>query len=69
MKLPKNLYSRLSLIASVTLVTGYALTYAWTTLTLTDADAGKPLTSTLMQAVMNNVNEVNTNLTTVAGKF
>lgn len=60
MKLPRNLYSRLTLITCVTLITGYALVYAWTTLNPVDAGPGKPLTSTLMQAVMNNINELNT---------
>ncbi|NDK19415.1 hypothetical protein GW819_01085 [Candidatus Gracilibacteria bacterium] len=59
MKLTNNLYSRLSLITCITIVTGYAFVYAWTNFTLTDAETGKPLTSTLMQAVMNNINELN----------
>ena len=57
-----NLYSRLSLITSLTLVTGYALVFAWTTLDPLDAGTGKPLTATLMQGIVNNVNELNTNL-------
>ncbi|MDD5197324.1 MAG: hypothetical protein PHN60_00500 [Candidatus Gracilibacteria bacterium] len=65
MKLFKNisLYSRLSLITSLTLVTGYVLVFAYTNLVLSDADSGKPLTSTLMQTIMSNVNELNTRLT------
>lgn len=69
MKLPNNLYSRLTLITCAILITGYGLVYAFTTLVLTDADGGKPLTSTLMKTIMGNVNELNTNLTTIAGKF
>ena len=68
MKLPNNLYSRLTLITSVTLVTGYGLVYAWTTLNPIDAGANKPLTAALMQGIVNNINELNTNLTSVTGK-
>lgn len=62
MKLPKNLYSRLTLITSVTLVTGYGIVYAWTTLNPVDAGANKPLTAALMQGIVNNINELNTNI-------
>lgn len=60
MKLSQNLYPRLTLIVCVTLITGYVLVYAWTTLDPNDAGSGKPLTSTLMQGVINNVNDLNT---------
>jgi len=56
-----NLYSRLTLITSVTLVVGYFVVYAaWTALDRTDADSGKPLTATLMQGIVDNVNDLNT---------
>lgn len=46
----------------ILLITGYSFVFAWTTLNPTDADWGKTLTSTLMKAVMNNINEL-------SGKF
>ena len=66
MKTPHTLYSRLALITSLSLVTGHAFVYAYTTLTLSDADSGKPLTSTLMQTIMGNVNELNTRVNSLA---
>ncbi len=61
MKLFKNmnLYSRLSLITSVTLVVGYFVVYAaWTNLSLSDVDAGDTITATLMQNIVNRINDV-----------
>lgn len=56
----KNLYSRLALITSVTLVVGYFVVYAWTTLDPADAGPTKTLTATLMQGIVNNINDLNT---------
>ena len=69
MGLSKNLYPRLALITCIAIVTGYALVYAFTPLVLTDADGGKPLTSSLMKTVMTNVNELSTNLASVTAKI
>ncbi len=60
MKTPKSLYSRLALITSVTLVVGYFVVYAWTTLDPADAGPTKTLTATLMQGIVNNINDLNT---------
>lgn len=59
MKTPISLYSRLALITSVTLVVGYFVVYAWTTLDPVDAGPGKTLTATLMQGIVNNINDLN----------
>lgn len=59
MKPPRNLYSRLTLITCITLITGYIFVYAWSTLNPNDVGSGKPLTSTLMQGVINNINDLN----------
>ena len=69
MKFPQNTYSRLTLIACVVLVTGSVLAYAFAPLVLTDADGGKPLTSSLMQTIMTNVNELNINLVSMTAKI
>jgi len=55
-----SLYSRLALITSVTLVVGYFVVYAWTTLSLTDVESNDTITSTLMQGIVNNINDLNT---------
>lgn len=69
MKLTRNIYSRLTLITCVTLITGYILVYAWAPLNPADAGPNKPLTAGLMQGIVNNINELNVNLATVTGKF
>lgn len=58
--LPKNLYSRLTLVTAVTLIFGYFVVYAWTTLDPVDAGPTKTLTATLMQGIVNNINDLNT---------
>ncbi|MDP2103527.1 MAG: hypothetical protein Q8K26_01235 [Candidatus Gracilibacteria bacterium] len=56
-----NLYSRLALTTSVTLVVGYFVVYAaWTNLNLSDVDSGKTITATLMQSIVNKINDVGT---------
>jgi len=60
MKLPNNLYSRLTLLTTTTLVVGYFVVYAWTTLDPVDAGPTKTLTATLMQGIVNNINDLNT---------
>jgi len=59
MKTPAPLYSRLALITSVTLVIGYFVVYAWTTLELTDVEPNDTITSTLMQGIVSNINDLN----------
>jgi len=58
MKTPTSLYSRLALTTSVTLVVGYFVVYAWTDLSLSDVDAGDTITATLMQSIVNKINDV-----------
>lgn len=58
MKISKNLYSRLSLFTCTIFASGYMLVHAFTTLTISDADPGKTVTSTLVQSIMTNVNEI-----------
>jgi len=59
MKTPNSLYSRLALVTSVTLVVGYFVVYAaWTNLNLSDVDAGDTITATLMQSIVNKINDV-----------
>ncbi len=54
-----SLYSRLALITSVTLVVGYFVVYAaWSSLSLSDVDAGDAITATLMQNIVNKINDV-----------
>lgn len=60
MKTPNSLYSRLALITSVTLVIGYFVVYAWAGLNLSDVDAGDTITASLMQGIVNKINDIGT---------
>ncbi|MCK9272809.1 tail fiber domain-containing protein [Candidatus Gracilibacteria bacterium] len=60
--LPKNLYSRLTLITLVTVMTGYAIIYAYTTINSTEYAPSAPLTSTLMGKIVGNLDELNTKI-------
>ncbi|MCK9272654.1 hypothetical protein M0P65_03850 [Candidatus Gracilibacteria bacterium] len=50
--LPKNLYSRLTLITLVTVITGYAIIYAWTYTDPVPVTSGQALTSNGWNAVV-----------------
>lgn len=55
-----NLSSRLSLVASIVLVTGYALAHAaYGIINSTEYQSGAPLTSALFEKVVNNVADLN----------
>ena len=61
MKLPKNLYSRLTLITCAILMTGYMLVYAaYTTILDTEIASNAPLTSGLMTKIRDNIADLNT---------
>lgn len=59
MKLPQNLYSRLSLITSVTLIVGYLIVHAATTYytDLPQVSSGSGLTSTSWNNLVNYANK------------
>ncbi|MCK9272849.1 tail fiber domain-containing protein [Candidatus Gracilibacteria bacterium] len=56
--LPKNLYSRLTLITVATVITGYAIIYAYTN--LPTQESGNPLTKTIWNDVVNKINDIGT---------
>lgn len=58
--LPNNLYSRLALITSITLVAGYLVVYAWTNIDASRYAWWATLTSTLMTDIMANMTDLNT---------
>lgn len=64
MKIPNNLYSRLSLITCISLVTGYILVYAVGYITILPGEyaSGQPLTSTLFGKVIDNIADLNLRL-------
>jgi len=62
MKLPKNLYSRLTLITVATVVTWYAIIYAYTAINSAEYASWAPLTSTLMWKIVGNIDELNTKI-------
>lgn len=63
MKSPKNLYSRLSLITCVTLVTGYVLVYAaYVVINPSEYAAGQSVSSAFMEKIVNNIVDINTRL-------
>ena len=65
-----NLYSRLALITSITLVSGYILVHAtYSVINSTEYQTGAPLTSALLGKVVDNITQVNTDLTTLSGKI
>lgn len=69
MKTPNTLYSRLVLITSVTLVVGYFVAYAWTT--IDPVNNGDTLTSTLINNMIGNLTDLDTrvsNFTFSSGK-
>ena len=54
--LPKNLYSRFTLITVATVITWYAIIYAYTN--LPTQTSGNPLTATIWNDVVNKVNDI-----------
>jgi len=57
--LPKNLYSRLTLITVATVVTWYAIIYAYTAINSAEYAPSAPLTSTLMGKIVGNLDDLN----------
>ena len=60
--LPKNLYSRLTLITLATVITWYVIIYAYTNILPAEYAANAPLTSTLMWKIIGNINDLDTRL-------
>lgn len=61
MKTPKiNLYSRLALITSVTLVMGYVFVYAW--YAIPDVNTGDTLSKDLINHMLSNITELKTSV-------
>jgi hypothetical protein len=61
----KNLYSRLALITSLTLITGYFIvSAAWTS--MTNVTAGDSVSATLWNNLIGNVNDLNTRIGNIA---